>query len=425
MKYGRKILKFICIMTALAFFASAYLSFSAFITRLPRGVIVNGVDVGNMTYSRAAGALRDEVESRLEKKRLRIDACGDIHEFAYPEIYYSDVFCEGLRSVRGRGEYFMPVHYYLNGAEEIARSICAGCEREKTEPYALFNLDGEPFTYYDGCDGIKADKEGLLADIRFALGKLEGESDCEEVFVRSGEVKRQSGLEEVKARTVKLASFTTYFDGSNIDRSFNIRLAAGKINGAQIPAGGEFSFNSCVGARTAENGFRQAKIIENGKFVYGVGGGVCQVSTTLYNAALLSGMEITEYHPHSLSVSYVAPSRDAMVSGTYCDLKFKNSRKTPIYVRVKCFQSGICCTFYGESDGYNYSVQSIVTGVLPKPEEERVEGEEDRILSYGKEGLESCSYLVKEKDGEKEEIFLRKDRYSPTADVVQYKKIAD
>ena len=80
-----------------------------------------------------------------------------------------------------------------------------------------------------------------------------------------------------------------------------------------------------MGARTKARGFLPAKIIENGEFVEGVGGGVCQVSTTLYNCALLAGFNIEEYHPHSLAVSYVPPSRDAMVSGLSCDLKIKNN----------------------------------------------------------------------------------------------------
>lgn len=95
----------------------------------------------------------------------------------------------------------------------------------------------------------------------------------------------------------------------------NIALAAEKINGCILADGEEFSFNGRVGARTESNGFLSAPIILEGDFVEGVGGGVCQASTTVYNAALLAGMEITEQHPHSLRVGYVEPSFDAMVSG--------------------------------------------------------------------------------------------------------------
>ena len=190
-----------------------------------------------------------------------------------------------------------------------------------------------------------------------------------------------------------------------------------------IDAGEEFSFNGTVGARTADNGFKPAKIIENGKFVQGYGGGVCQVSTTLYNAAVLSGLEVTEYHPHSLQVSYVSPSRDAMVSGSYFDLKFKNNRLTPIYVRVNCTLNSIKCTVYGESDGFEYSIVSKVTGTIPRPpaeiEDGAEEGGENTVVSYGRDGTVSEGYLVKRRGGEETSELLRKDKYSAVADVIR------
>lgn len=411
------ILKFISATAALAIFAGAFLICSAFTARLPRGVIVNGVDVGGLTRSCAARVLRGSIEEGLKGKTLRIYVGERVYEYSFPEIYYADNFAEELFSVSGKGEYSLPVFYYLNGAESVVEYICSDCERQVIEPYAVFNYDGEPFTYYDGQDGLAADKRKLLDDISASLN-----GNWEDVRVELRQVKRNEDLSAVKERTVKLYSFTTYFDSSNVERSFNIRLAASKINGTVIPSGECFSFNEAVGARTAENGYKQAKIIEEGKFVLGVGGGVCQVSTTLYNAALLSGLGIAEYHPHSLAVSYVAPSRDAMVSGNYCDLKFVNNRKTPIYVRVKCSQNSICCTFYGESDGCNYSFVSEVVGTIPRPDDEEVEGDEDKILSYGREGTRSCGYLVKERDGEEEITLIRSDSYAPIAEVRQVKR---
>ena len=104
-----------------------------------------------------------------------------------------------------------------------------------------------------------------------------------------------------------MGAYTTYYSKEERDRCQNISIAASLIDGVTLQAYGEFSFNATVGKRTEEAGFRQAKIIVNGEYVLGVGGGVCQVSTTLYNAALKSGLTVTEYHPHSLRVGYIAP----------------------------------------------------------------------------------------------------------------------
>lgn len=410
-------ISFICIAAALAIFAGACFAFTGFSSRLPRGVRVNGCDVGGLTFSCAEKVLRSEEEKRLKSKNLVIYAGEKKYEYNYPEIYYSDDFARSLRGIAAKGEYSFPVFYYLNGAEQIADYICADCGREKTEPYADFNLSGEPFTYHEGCDGALADKKKLLSDISQALNGGDGKAR-----VRIKKIARSRDVGQIRENTRVLYSFTTYFDNSNFNRSSNIRLAAEKINGAIIGAGEVFSFNETVGPRTGENGFKEAKIIENGKFVTGTGGGVCQVSTTLYNAALLSGLEIREYHPHSIAVSYVSPSRDAMVSGSACDLRIANNRNTPIYMRVKCSGGSICCTIYGQSDGYAYSFVSSVTGSVQKPEEICVEGDEDKILSYGKEGIISEGYLVKSRGEEIETSLVRRDKYLPTADVRQIKR---
>ncbi len=412
MKFSLK--KFIRHSAALVLSAGALFLSCGFTVRIPYGVKVNGTPVGGMTVSAAKALLRGEVERALKQKRLHICTDERVYVYSFPEIDYRDSFELTLLYARRGASYSSPVYYFLNGAEEIAEAIAADVEKPVVEPYATFFAAGEPFEYFPGNDGVECDRQKLLDDVSLSLnGSFEDVRVCTRALMRS------SSVDEVVARTKKLCSFTTYFDGDNPDRSVNIRLAASKINGTVIPSGGTFSFNSTVGARTAENGFRQAKIIENGKFVKGYGGGVCQVSTTVYNAALLSGMSITEFHPHSLQVGYVAPSRDAMVSGSYFDLKFANTRETPVYVRMSCTLNSVTCTLYGESDGWEYSFKSKVVEVVPRPDTEYVEGDEDKIISYGRDGTVSEGYLLRTRNGETEEELLRRDSYPAIADVVQ------
>ena len=207
-----------------------------------------------------------------------------------------------------------------------------------------------------------------------------------------------------------LSSFTTRFDGGNAARSHNIRLAAKLINGSVVKNGETFSFNATVGQRTPERGFKRAKIIENGEFVEGIGGGVCQVSTTLYNAALLSGCRISEYHPHSLPVSYVAPSRDAMVSGTFFDLKFVNATGSTVYISSLTGENSVTFKIYGRDFGARYACRSSVTGSIPAPEEFT---EDIALVRSGKDGIISESYLTVTRNGLTREILLRRDKYAP------------
>ncbi|MDE6850025.1 MAG: VanW family protein [Clostridia bacterium] len=413
----KPLLKLITNLTALVLFAGAVFFCCGFSLRLPRGVYVNGTFVGGLTRADAKRVLRRGIESDLKTKHLHICADERVYAYTFPEIDYSDNFDDLLSSITKSGEYFATVSFRLNGKDEIIDGICADVYRAPREPYAVFNREGDPFTYFEGSDGTECDRDRLSYDIDKSL-----EGSFVDVRICTRVVKRNLTIDEVKARTRKLYSFTTFFDANNTDRSGNIRLAADKINGSVVQSGGEFSFNGTVGARTEESGFKPAKIIEDGKFVLGYGGGVCQVSTTLYNAALLSGLDITEYHPHSLQVSYVAPSRDAMVSGSYFDLKFKNNRLTPVYVRVNCSLGSITCTVYGESDGYSYSFLSKVTNTVPRPDTVVVEGDEDKIISYGRDGTESEGYLVKSGSGNESLTLIRKDKYRAVADVVQQVK---
>ncbi|WP_207641604.1 VanW family protein [Syntrophomonas palmitatica] len=147
----------------------------------------------------------------------------------------------------------------------------------------------------------------------------------------------------------ELSSFSTWFNTSEENRSHNLRLAAAGINGSMIEPGEVFSFNSKVGPRTYENGFSDAMVIVGDKFELGAGGGVCQVSTTLYNACLLAGLEIVERHNHNLAVSYVPLGRDATVYYGAQDFKFKNNTASPVYLRAYTLGGKLIMQVYGNT----------------------------------------------------------------------------
>ena len=187
---------------------------------------------------------------------------------------------------------------------------------------------------------------------------------------------------------------------------------------------GEFSFNQTVGRRTEEAGFQQAKIIVNGEYVVGVGGGVCQVSTTLYNAALKAGLEATEYHPHSLRVSYVAPSRDAMVS-THSDLKLYNPHECAVYLSAEVFEGGLKVRFFCKKVGDRYEIIANILEELPAPVPIVKMGEKDEILRHSQNGIRSEMYLERYRGDRL--LFrkrLRTDEYRPIQGII-VKKITN
>lgn len=133
-------------------------------------------------------------------------------------------------------------------------------------------------------------------------------------------------VETAFARPLELLGFyRTPLINNPPNRLINVKLAAEKINGYELNAGQIFSFNQVVGPRTKERGYREAIIFLGGEEVLELGGGICQVSSTLYQAALLAGLEIIEVHPHSKPVNYIAPGKDATVYYGHKDLKFRNN----------------------------------------------------------------------------------------------------
>ena len=226
------------------------------------------------------------------------------------------------------------------------------------------------------------------------------------------------------ADSERISSYTTYFSTDDKNRTENIRIATRLIDGVVIQAYGEFSFNQTVGRRTQEAGFKQAKIIVDGEYALGTGGGVCQVSTTLYNAALKSGLEILEYHPHSLQVSYIAPSRDAMVS-TGSDLRIFNAHDYPVTLRAQADKGAVRVCFYGQKDGYRYEIVSQTIAEIPPPTPIVKDGEREEILRSPKNGVKSVAYIERY-FGDKlvSRKKLREDEYRPIQGII-VKKIGN
>ncbi|GAV22435.1 VanW family protein [Carboxydothermus pertinax] len=189
-----------------------------------------------------------------------------------------------------------------------------------------------------------------------------------EVNLKLKEVLPDKTTEDIKKMrlTGLLSSFTTSFDISKVNRSYNIGVAAGKLNGILVAPGEVFSFNKTVGPRSAKEGYKNAPVILRDQLVEALGGGVCQVSTTLYNAVLLANLPIVERSNHSLPVAYVPPGRDATVTDTGKDLKFKNN--LPCYLYIKSYVNGNRITFkiFGDASLRKHVViKSWVTKTYP------------------------------------------------------------
>lgn len=162
-----------------------------------------------------------------------------------------------------------------------------------------------------------------------------------------------------------LATFTTYYGTGDTGRCHNIYLAAKSITQTVVMPGETFSYNNLIGECSPRTGYRESTIYLNGELSTGIGGGICQVSTTLYNAVVRANLEIVQRRNHSLSVTYVPLGQDAMVSIGSSDFQFKNNRDYPIKVVAYTGTGSITCQIYGLKNDVEYDVK-LVTNVISK-----------------------------------------------------------
>lgn len=146
----------------------------------------------------------------------------------------------------------------------------------------------------------------------------------------------------------KLAEYTTYYDSSNTTRTVNIQNAVKRLNNLVIPAGSTFSFNQVVGKRTVLAGYQAAKVVVGDEFVDGLGGGICQVSSTIFQAVLRANLDITVRACHSLEISYVPLGGDATVQWNSQDFQFKNNTDADIRLKVNANGGTLTCTVYAD-----------------------------------------------------------------------------
>lgn len=279
--------------------------------------------------------------------------------------------------------------------------------------------------FQEGKEGYFVDENLLFLDIINSIknGEKEIKINLNKKSYRTNE--------KLSEKFKEKSSFSTNFITSSPERKNNIKVALSKFDGIILDEGEVLSFNDITGVRDESAGYKKAKIITNGTFTEGFGGGVCQVSTTLYNACLLADLDVLEVHSHSLPVSYVEPSFDAMVNVGSSDLVIQNNTGGQIII-TSSSENNICkFKIFGLKNKYKITRISEKTKIIPA-EPEVVEtnykkygdydllvGEEKR-LSYAKDGFYSSGYLnfYDNKGNLIKTKKIRENRYNPTKGVI-------
>lgn len=330
---------------------------------IAEGVYIGDLYVGGMTEKEAAEAVDTYVEE-LRETELTLKAGEHSVDVTVAELgiefFDASVVAEAIDVGRNGSliKRYKDMKDLQNGDKVIDMSLSVNHEivtellEEKADELnqeaidnGLVREDGE-FKFVKGAQGIEINvPESIIAIEEYVANSWGAAvSDIELV----AEIVEPRGTEDELAQvTDLLGTYTTNYRDSNANRCENISIAAGFIDGTILYPGDEFSVADTIGPLDASNGYKLAGAYENGQTVESYGGGVCQISTTLYNAVLLAELEITERANHSMIVSYVEPSMDAAIAGDYKDLCFKNNREYPIYIEGYTIGKDVYFNIYG------------------------------------------------------------------------------
>ncbi len=409
---------------------------------LPDGFFVGEISLGGMTEEQARQAVAAEAE-RLSERKITLDIAGNVSSVTAEKLGVSwsnkDVVEKAMDQVSSGNlvrQYMMrkdteksPVHIPLetrvdeSKAESFIKSQTEGL-MDEPQNASIVRTDGA-FQITPGVSGKVVD----MAATKMALDQALLNQSQDEVRATAVVAEKQPDIVEEDLASIGdvLGTFTTDFSSSGSSRSGNLSNGASKINGHVLMPGETLSGYECMHPFTTANGYYTAAAYEGGRVVDSIGGGVCQIATTLYNAALRAELEITQRQNHSMVVGYVKPSMDAAIAGTVKDIKITNNYSTPIYVEGYTENRKLTFTIYGkETRPGNRTVEYVsetLSSFSPGAPAEQVDpsmapGSRRQVQSAHR-GVKSRLWKVVTVDGvETERTLLHTDTYNASKAIV-------
>ena len=388
------------------------------------GTVINGYNLSGMSIKDAHDTLTQEFTKRAKDFKLTIHdknntwvldnndfiVNNDIHQVIEAsqkkEIYLNQDEERSLASQFNKigGNINVAFNYIFLGLDNKIDEIISSVENEPVDSTITFDPSNKNlFKITESISGKRVDKQALYNEIneQFLMG------DNIDVTLSYIEEIPTITKEYNQELTQKISSFTTNVADSTGGRKHNVKLALSQFDGMIIEPHQMVSFNDVIGSQSTDNGYKNATIIYNGEFTDGIGGGICQASTTLYNALLLGGVEINEVHRHTLPVRYVPLALDAMVAEYTSDLKFTNTSNYPIYIHTYSDSNSVSVELYSHPLEYKYKTRSETIDTIKSHGDKIIQdydgkysskvlfkGEYFRI-SYPKDGYEAKAYLQK------------------------------
>lgn len=417
---------------------------------ISRGVIVGSIPVGGLPPGEAAEKIKREAWPALDQKvvfRLgKKEWSTSLRELGVSlQVERAVESALGLSRDKplwerikflhqaSRREYRVPLYYSydLVFLEEAILGLTADYGVRPLEPLLVTKQGGGVQVVGEGKSGLRVNARKAAADLASRLEEGCLALDTSSFWVLPVETEvvppqlTNRTAEEIKINGL-LASFRTQFNPANVNRTFNIKVAAEALNHLVIRPGETFSFNRIVGPRSQEAGYKEALVIVNQEFVPGLGGGVCQVSSTLYNVLLRANIPVVERHHHSLPVDYVPLGCDAAVTYGQRDLRFVNNTSGPLVLQTQVGESSLLIQLFGNVNDSPRAQVEIVTETLEEIKPRRVEKPnpglpfgQEIIEQKGRAGARVQVYRIIKSSGKVKKELLSTNTYYPVDEIVQ------
>ena len=408
----------------------------------PEGIYAGDFALGGLTKEEAEEKFASYV-SALEERSITLDVVGNKVETTAKDLGYACANTDALQEAEEYAAGGCLIRQYMERKdlekEPVHISLEAGVDETVVQAFVeeqCSGLPGEPqdaaITRVNGKFEITPEQSGMAVDVKAtidALNKALEKENGAAVSVDAVVSEQQPKIKKADLESISdvLGTCTTAYASSGASRSGNIANGVSKINGHVLMPGETLSGYECMHPFTIENGYFTAAAYENGQVVDSVGGGVCQIATTLYDASLAAELEITQRQNHSMIVTYVKPSMDAAIAGTYKDIKITNNYSTPIYIEGTTAGKTLTFTIYGkETRPANRKVEYI-SETLSKTDPGEPQRKVDNSLKPGQTkqvqsahiGYKSRLWKVVTVDGvEKERTILHTDTYNPSKAIV-------
>ncbi|MGI5816656.1 MAG: VanW family protein [Armatimonadota bacterium] len=405
---------------------------------IAQNVTIAGIDVSGMTRDEAAAALRDRWipslpekvavtfpggEWEAERDELGVSFKLDVAAQQAVRVGREGGLLEQMRARLSRRGTAVDIEVPVTIDEDTLDAAIGGLAGDvyRDPVNADIKVSGTNVEVIPGVVGRQLDIDATMDAVKAAL--TDPTADAVEAVVET--TQPSVTAEDLSHIEVVLASYSTPYKASQVDRTHNLKLAAQRLNEVVVHPGEQFSFNGTVGQRLATDGYREAPIFIDGEVEPSLAGGICQIASTLYNVALLANLDIVQRYKHSRPVDYVPTGRDATVYWGVYDLKFKNSLKHPILLLTSVGSGQVSFKILGSRED-RADVEIIREGLSRIPHEtkenkdpELEEGKKE-VEKEGRDGWRVTVYRKATRDGKViRDERLHTDVYSAQTRVVR------